>query len=683
MEVASGASSLEVQDFNGDGNREILIGSWSSVYLVQKSASDYVQTWAYPFSTALGFGIAAVASGDVDGDGHREIFFSSGPVVVELDGVTRREIARYGVAVPNPGGGFNGPFCTNVKVADVDNDGALELVCLGADAQYGYPATARIYVLDARTLQLKWQSDDLALGTSMAVGNVDADATLEIVTSAGYVFDGATGANKWAYGPGFGTLVDVGDVNGDGVGKIVATTSTGLTVYDAVNKTALWSIAANVGTFSSMRVANLDAISPSELLVADDVNVSVYRYDSGTQAPVLLTQTNILGYQTAAITAGDVDGDGKQEIVWAPTFSLANNSPNLAIASWTPTATLLWSGPLPISLDGPFVCAQLAKVSPTQSTLIFATPRTRQGYSGMRVIGLDPVTGSLSASQEIDANWPGNKSCDVADVTGSGTDSVLLGTAMYSSTSSYFTAYDFLSSTKQWSSPSVTGLPMAVTHLDVNGDGIADLIGVTYDGHLFAWDVHNQVLIWSTSGIGYAVDVATDDLNGDGQKEIVVLSASQVAVFTFNGSTVTQTASYSITSGADLLVADTDGDGKAEIYVLKSANGATTVYRFNGALAPLSNFSFGGASVASPDHLYLEDSAFARKNLLITVSQEGATVGVIPQIEAVDAVSGAVVWKSPPLRGDVQLDSLNFYDLDGNGKREIVFGTNFGMYVTQ
>ncbi len=189
-------------------------------------------------------------------------------------------------------------------------------------------------------------------------------------------------------------------------------------------------------------------------------------------------------------------------------------------------------------------------------------------------------------------------------------------------------------------------------------------------------------MIWSTSGIGYAVDVATGDLNGDGQKEIVVLSASQVAVFTFNGSTVTQAASYSITSGADLLVADTDGDAKAEIYVLKSANGATTVYRFNGALAPLSDFSFGGASVASPDHLYLEDSAFARKNLLITVSQDGAAVGVIPQIEAVDAVSGAVVWKSPPLRGDVQLDSLNFYDLYGNGKREIVFGTNFGMYVT-
>jgi len=39
------------------------------------------------------------------------------------------------------------------------------------------------------------------------------------------VFNGVTGANKWAYAPGFGSLVDIGDVNGDGVGKIVAMTA--------------------------------------------------------------------------------------------------------------------------------------------------------------------------------------------------------------------------------------------------------------------------------------------------------------------------------------------------------------------------------------------------------------------------------------------------------------------------
>jgi len=63
------------------------------------------------------------------------------------------------------------------------------------------------------------QSGVLNGGTSMAIGNVDNDLALEIVTSDGFVFDGANHQNQWAYGPGFGSIIDVGDVNGDGVGR--------------------------------------------------------------------------------------------------------------------------------------------------------------------------------------------------------------------------------------------------------------------------------------------------------------------------------------------------------------------------------------------------------------------------------------------------------------------------------
>jgi hypothetical protein len=198
--LATGSSSLDIEDFAGDGNLEMLIGAQHSVFLLQKNGTDYDQIWAYPFDTASGASITAVASGDVNGDGHREIFFSAGQVIVELDGVTRREVARYGTAAA----GSTSPYCTSLKVADIDNDGIAELVCLGMDSSYNYPATGRVYVFNAQTLQLKWMTDDLALGTSMAVGNVDSDPALEIVTSGGYVFDGATGANQWAYAPGFG-----------------------------------------------------------------------------------------------------------------------------------------------------------------------------------------------------------------------------------------------------------------------------------------------------------------------------------------------------------------------------------------------------------------------------------------------------------------------------------------------
>ena len=662
--LATNSSNLDVEDFAGDGNHEILIGAGQSVFLLQKNGTDYDQIWAYPFDTASGAPIAAVASGDVNGDGHREIFFSAGPVVVELDGVTRREVARYGTT--GTSGTNPGPNCVSLKVADIDNDGIAEVVCLGLDASSG---TGRVYVFNAQTLQLKWMTDDLVLGNSMAVGNVDSDPALEIVTSGGYVFDGATGANEWAYAPGFGSQVDIGDVIGDGVGKIVGTGAfAGVTVYDAVQKSVLWSIPPGISGFSALKVAELDGTSPAEIIAADGQwgNVTVYRYTSG--APQVLTQINSIGDGVTAIATGDVNGDGLQEIVWTPNFSLSNGS--VAISSWTPSAAQLWTGPLP-TLDGPFVCAKQAQVSASQSLLIFMTPRTDNAYAGMRIIGLDPATGFFTVSQEVDSNWADVRACDVADVYGNGVDSVLLGTAnLYNP---YFTAFDFASSVKQWSSPQLSVSPTAVTHADVNGDGVPDLIGITPDGHLYAWDVRGQTLIWSMSGIGYGLNVAVGDLYGDGKQEIIALTSTQVLVFTYSSAGLTQTASYSVT-GSDLLVADTNGDGKAEIYVLASGSSAS-VYQLDGSLTLLNTYPVGSTG-ASATSLYLEESAFSRKNIVVALAYPTT-------LEVIDPSSGAQIWESPPLRGPVSPNSLSFYDLSGTGQLQMVFGTSVGMYVTQ
>ena len=679
--LATGGSSLDVEDFAGDGNHEMLIGAQRSVFLLQKNGTDYDEIWAYPFDTAPGDAIAAVASGDVNGDGHREIFFSAGPVLVELDGVTRREVARYGTTATGTSGSNPSPNCVSLKVADIDNDGIAELVCLSLDSTISYPATGRIYVFNAQTLQVKWMTDDLVLGSSMAVGNVDSDPALEIVTSGGYVFDGATGANQWAYAPGFGTQVDIGDVIGDGVGKIVGTGGTGVTAFDAVQKSVLWSIPAGVSGFSAVKVAELDGTAPAEIIVADSQwgNVTVYRYTSGT--PQMLTQINSIGDGVTAIATGDVNGDGLQEIVWTPTFSLTNGSPDVAISSWTPSATLLWTGPLPTTLDGPFVCAKQAQVSASQSLLIFMTPETEESYAGMRVIGLDPATGFFTVSQQVDSNWADVRACDVADIYGNGVDSVLLGTAtLYNP---YFTAFDFQSSVKQWSSPQLTGSGVAVTHLDVNGDGVPDLIGITSDGHLYAWDVRDQTLLWSLSGLGNGVDVAVGDVYGDGHQEIIVLTTTQVLVFTQSASGVTQKASYSIT-GTDLLVADTNGDGKAEIYVLASSFGSSnaSVYQLDGSLTLLNSYPVGSGG-ASATSLYLENSAFARKNIGVALSTDTVSYTASATLEVIDPASGAQIWQSPPLRGYVPPNSLNFYDLTGTGKLQMVFGTSVGMYVTQ
>jgi len=667
--IPVGNNSIDVQDFDGNGSKEVLVGTYESIYLLAQSGSGYAQTWVYPFQTAVNSTIAAVTSGDTNGDGHREIFFSAGPIVVKLDGVTRRELGRFGSATPN-GSNPAGPYCVGLRYADVDGDGKGDLVCLGLDSN-GYGSNGRIYVIDPATMQLKWQTADPALGTSLAVGNVDTDPDVEIIANNGYVFDGKTQQNKWAYGPGFGSAVDIGDVSGDGVAKIVGLIPGGpARVFDAVAKSPVWEIPGGIVGFSALKVADLDGAKPAEIIVGDQQwgNVTAYRYDATSKTANIIAQLNSQGDGVSAIGVGDVNADGKAELVWGSDY-YSSGRDFLVVASWTPAASVLWSGPTPAQLDGAFYGAKLAHVSATSTQLMFMTPSTDSGYAGTRVIALDPASGAVGVSGEVDSNWSHDFAFDVGNVTGGTLDSMLIGTAtLYTD---YFTAYDYASSTKTWSSNTTTGGGVALAHADLNNDGIADVVGITSGGYIYAFDVAHQKLLWSSTGIGGGADVAVADLDGDGVPEIIALANSQLIIYAGSGSSYMQKALYPI-SGTGLLVADTDGDGVPEIYVLSG----TTVSRFDNKLTPLNAFQVPAAT-----SLYLEQSAFGRKNLLLATGND--LNGQPSSLIAVDPATGQQIWAAPPLVGTVPIHSLGFYDLMGTGTLQIAFGTTIGMYVTQ
>ena len=142
-------------------------------------------------------------------------------------------------------------------------------------------------------------------------------------------------------------------------------------------------------------------------------------------------------------------------------------------------------------------------------------------------------------------------------------------------------------------------------------------------------------------------------------------------------------ASASVAGGSDLLVADTDGDGKAEVYVLAPSqdNLNMLLYQFDDALK-LMNASVVAPYSTGASSLYLEESSFPRKNILVSIPA-GYPQTTAATIVAVDPKTGSQIWESPPLHGDVPINSLNFYDLKGDGQQEIAFGTTEGMYVTQ
>ena len=81
--------------------------------------------------------------------------------------------------------------------------------------------------------------------------------------------------------------------------------------------------------------------------------------------------------------------------------------------------------------------------------------------------------------------------------------------------------------------------------------------------------------------------------------------------------------------------------------------------------------------------LFVEKSAFARKNLLVGVTGEIVTSPGYSELWAINPITGADVGRSPPMVGTVPRDSLYFMDVDGDGDDEISFGNTYGMYHTR
>jgi hypothetical protein len=538
-------------------------------------------------------------------------------------------------------------------------------------------------ILDPLTLAATWQSEALPLGTSLAVGNVDSDAALEIVTAGGYVIDGATHAVEWTYAGGFGLAVDTGDLDGDGVEEIVGMDSwSRFRGFSGLLKAPLWE-QSNFDN-DALLVTDLDGDGVAEIVVGDGQwgNVTAYQYRPATNDLAVLWKVDSQESGVSSLAAADLDGDGVPEVAWGSGAG-SSGADVLAVAGasglkWRSGDP--WSAVSPSQLDGPYLGAVPARLSAGAApVLLFQTASSNSGYDGARLVRLDP-SGAVSVSAEIGTNWSGNGALAVADFEGDGVDEAFLATA--SLYDGYLVAWDFLAGAPAWTSPAGIGNGRAVVAADLNGDGAPDLVTVTSEGYVMAYDVLHAALIFKSTSIGTGVSVAVADLDGSGDEKIVALTASRLVVFhkAPSGPVPWLEGDSIAVSGVDLAVADCDGDGLPEIYLLTGTySGAVTVHRFDGTLAETGSFAVRGAAQS----LFVEDLGFARKNLVLGKSDPYGSSGAPSVLEAVDAVTGGRIWTSPPLAGTVPRASLRYVDLDGDGYREIAFGTSTGMHLTR
>lgn len=234
-------------DLDNDGHDEIVVapgaGHQALIQAFTSTGALIAQVDAYP-----GFnGGAFVAVGDVDGDGKGEVITAAGagggPHVrtFKLVGTTGTRTFEGAPGFFGAPGEFTGGL--TVASADTNGDNADEII-LGA-ASNGQPV---VYVWNynpatntptTRANPFLAYTPEFLGGISVAAGDLDGDGKAEIVTGAGRgggphvrVFSGTGGGlpgSAFAYDPGFtgGVNVAVGDVDADGTNEIITAAGPG------------------------------------------------------------------------------------------------------------------------------------------------------------------------------------------------------------------------------------------------------------------------------------------------------------------------------------------------------------------------------------------------------------------------------------------------------------------------
>ena len=221
IENANISSSPAVDDIDGDGDMDVVVGAWDhKLYALEGATGN--ELWEYETGGII---YSSPAIGDIDGDGKKEVVFGGDDhKVYALNGEDGSPLWSY------EGGG---PFVSSPVLGEVNGDGIADVVIGCKDR--------KVYAFDGPTGDVLWEADlgNIIVYSSPALAEADLGQGPEVVISIGtavgpitseypegrgaiWLLRGSTGEVLWYYltdsepGAAVHSSPAFGDLDGDG-----------------------------------------------------------------------------------------------------------------------------------------------------------------------------------------------------------------------------------------------------------------------------------------------------------------------------------------------------------------------------------------------------------------------------------------------------------------------------------
>jgi|GEM_PF-2438437 len=297
-----GRSGFATGDFDGDGLIEIACGGSLSTwgdndywYILERDedSGEYRITWISETSTD---NILLIRSFDL-GAGPQIFIVQDTGMILQFDAATMTEVRRI-----ESGAGYIRQMC----LADADNDGLEELVLSN---------TGNLYLFETAGMTLDHQ---LAVGArDFAVGDIDGDPALEVVTVEGLVleYDGEALKEEWNNsGAGFGIRVALGNIDDDPQSEIVGAEGWyAIRAFDADLQTQKWELETRID-IDALLLMDVSGDGKKEVLYADAQGGNIHGVDVVTLEDLWAIPVPSEGVTN--LGCADLDGDGNLEVFW-------------------------------------------------------------------------------------------------------------------------------------------------------------------------------------------------------------------------------------------------------------------------------------------------------------------------------------------------------------------------------